>query len=972
MKFARWNLGLFPVSRFSGQGRRPSRALRPSLGMERCEERTLLSIALVSVNAAGTASANSDSDFVSTSLDNSLSFNSPNPFLASLSADGTKLVFVSDATDLVGSLTDTNQSSNVFVRNTTTGVTSLVSATPNGQPGNGDSFDPEISPNGQYVAFVSLATNLSAVPGQTVNSSNPTQAVGNLYVRDLQTGTTTLLDQTPSGQASDGMSTGQFVFSPDSTTLAWVDTSDNLTTATLDPLSQSTDGGELPTYVYVRDLATQTTSLVSVSTSGQASGNISSASYPNAGVTDLVFSPDSQSLVFGSSATDLTTNPPDNTPNPAVAVQLANPENLFLRNLAAGTTTLLSVTTGGLLDVQGDSSLPVFSPDGNSVAFISDVTDLTANGTDFTPPTSGQALLATDNLPPSNIFIRDLTTATTTLVTATPNGLQSSGHATEPVFSPDGSELAFTSSATDLTSNPLDPSPTPDSLTASGVVEYADNSSNIFLRDLATGTTTLITVTPDGMLSNGAFAYQIIFSPDGRYLTYTTDASDLTKNAFETTPPSVPGISSDTTDADQGLLNNVFVSDLETGTTTLASATTNGLLANDEAGVLTFSPDSGSLFYASDAIDLTSNPPDTSTANSSSQGSGINNLFVYDLSAGTTSLISATTGGQLSDSGNMNAFLSPDGNTLYFNSKAANLTAGDSNPNQSTEIFAASAPFTVANQFQFQFQSQESSAKESDGSVVVTVLRSSPATTAASVNYAVESGTAKAGTDFTATSGTLNFAAGQTSQTFTVPLVPADQFTGTRSAELVLSNPQGASLGYSSAVLDLTANSPPPSPPVTTPTSPPVTTPTSPPVATPTSPPQPGPTVVSVAPLKRRGDKTSLAITFNQALDPGSAQNATNYQVSFPGSAPHVLHRHQTAIRPRRIVDITAASYDSATHEVTLTLGTKLRKGQAYQLQINGAAGGLIDTEGTPLNSPGILKPGEDYLAALDLIARHS
>ena len=87
------------------------------------------------------------------------------------------------------------------------------------------------------------------------------------------------------------------------------------------------------------------------------------------------------------------------------------------------------------------------------------------------------------------------------------------------------------------------------------------------------------------------------------------------------------------------------------------------------------------------------------------------------------------------------------------------------------------------------------------------------------MNYAVQNGTAEAGTDFTATSGTLNFAAGQTSQTFTVPLVPADQFSGTRSAELVLSNPQGASLGYSSAVLNLTANPPAPSPPVTTPTS---------------------------------------------------------------------------------------------------------------------------------------------------------
>ena len=132
-----------------------------------------------------------------------------------------------------------------------------------------------------------------------------------------------------------------------------------------------------------------------------------------------------------------------------------------------------------------------------------------------------------------------------------------------------------------------------------------------------------------------------------------------------------------------------------------------------------------------------------------------------------------------------------------------------------TEIFAASAPFTMTNQFQF--QSWETVAKESDGSVVVTVLRTGPATTAASVDYAIEDGTAKAGTDFKATGGTLNFAAGQTANTFTVSLVPADRFSGTRSAVLVLSNPQGASLGYPSAVLDLTANST--STPTSTPTS---------------------------------------------------------------------------------------------------------------------------------------------------------
>ena len=69
-----------------------------------------------------------------------------------------------------------------------------------------------------------------------------------------------------------------------------------------------------------------------------------------------------------------------------------------------------------------------------------------------------------------------------------------------------------------------------------------------------------------------------------------------------------------------------------------------------------FSPDSGSLYFATSAIDLTSNPPDTSGTGPFSWGSDANNIFVNDLSTGTTSLITATTSGQLSDSTQPNPF----------------------------------------------------------------------------------------------------------------------------------------------------------------------------------------------------------------------------------------------------------------------------------------------------------------------------
>ena len=175
----------------------------------------------------------------------------------------------------------------------------------------------------------------------------------------------------------------------------------------------------------------------------------------------------------------------------------------------------------------------------------------------------------------------------------------------------------------------------------------------------------------------------------------------MTNNPIEATPPSTPGASSNSSgsaahgsgsaahgsgSAAHGSVSaslsygqtgpsNVFVRDLQTGTTTLASVTTGGLLPSANSGGLIFSSDSGSLYFTSSAIDLTSNPPDTSAAQSSRFGGVPHNLFDFDLATGTTSLISATPDGQLSDSSNINAVLSPDGQTLYFASNANDLVA---------------------------------------------------------------------------------------------------------------------------------------------------------------------------------------------------------------------------------------------------------------------------------------------------------
>jgi hypothetical protein len=82
----------------------------------------------------------------------------------------------------------------VFVRDLQTGTTRLVSVNQAGTgSGNGLSREGDLSPNGRFVAFLSIASDLVA---------NDTNGVGDVFVRDLSTGTTTLVSVNQTGTNS--------------------------------------------------------------------------------------------------------------------------------------------------------------------------------------------------------------------------------------------------------------------------------------------------------------------------------------------------------------------------------------------------------------------------------------------------------------------------------------------------------------------------------------------------------------------------------------------------------------------------------------------------------------------------------------------------------------------------------------------------------------------------------------------------
>jgi uncharacterized repeat protein (TIGR02543 family) len=94
-----------------------------------------------------------------------------------------------------------------------------------------------------------------------------------------------------------------------------------------------------------------------------------------------------------------------------------------------------------------------------------------------------------------------------------------------------------------------------------------------------------------------------------------------------------------------------------------------------------------------------------------------------------------------------------------------------------------------------QFSSASYSVKETAGEVIVTVNLSGAATQPVTVTYTASDGTATNGSDYTAVQSTLSFEVGQTSQSFSVPILSDTELEGDETVNLTLSDPINAISG---------------------------------------------------------------------------------------------------------------------------------------------------------------------------------
>jgi Tol biopolymer transport system component len=386
--------------------------------------------------------------------------------------------------------------SDIFVRDLQAGTTTLVSAAPGGNPAGG--FGPVISADGRHVAFQSISSAI--VPGDTNGAVD-------VFVRDLDAGVTRLASVNAAGTGSGNGTSRNPALSADGGVVAFESDASDL-------VSGDANGA---TDVFVRDLDAGVTRLASVNAAGTGSGNAASV------IPTL--SSDGSRVAFTSNASDL------------VPVDTNGSADVFVRDLPAGPTRLVSINREGTNSGNSDSGRSYLTPSGRFVAFQSSSNDLVSE------PSFGN----------ENVYLRDIEAGVTRLVSVNAASV-SANHSSSELYAPldtlagfqvasdDGRYVVFTSDSQDLVtgvSYPCDVSP----------------CRQIYLRDVQAGVTTILSASPDGTQAGDqgvpAFPGGGQISADGRVVVFTSNASNLapqpdTNNAtdvFFSGAPQAPAIS---------------------------------------------------------------------------------------------------------------------------------------------------------------------------------------------------------------------------------------------------------------------------------------------------------------------------------------------------------------------------------------------------------------------------------------------
>src|SRR3954454_13230514 len=202
----------------------------------------------------------------------------------------------------------------------------------------------------------------------------------------------------------------------------------------------------------------------------------------------------------------------------------------------------------------------------------------------------------------------------------------------------------------------------------------------------------------------------------------------------------------------------------------------------------------------------------------------IGDLWTVNPSTGTFTVVGTLNGGPARGAAIAAASFACDRSTLYaidnnFGTAPNLLVTVNTGTGAVTTIGDTGQPIMDALEWycptEFSVAADAASVNEAAGSATFTVTRAGGVKGSMSVNYATANGTAQAGSDYTATSGTLTFADNETSKKVTVPITNDTADEPNETFSLNLGSPtSGATLGTASATTTIVDDDPPPAPPV--------------------------------------------------------------------------------------------------------------------------------------------------------------
>jgi Tol biopolymer transport system component len=339
--------------------------------------------------------------------------------------------------------------------------------------GPGPLSPPAVSGSGTFVAFSTWAANV--VSGDT--NGRP-----DTFVHD-RPGTTTTRVSVPTGGGQATGASNVLSFSLSRPALS----ADGRFVAFGSDLTNLVPGDTNGHFdVFVHDRQTATTTRVSLMSSGaqETDGVIVGSDSPSISADGrfVAFTSDAHSLVSGD------TN---------------NRSDVFVRDRQTGITTRVSLSSGQAQATGGSSANATISADGRFVAFTSDATNLVSGDT------NGQ----------TDVFVRDRLNLTTTRVSVSSGQAQASGGISGGALaiSADGRFVAFGSAAANLTAGDTNGQP------------------DVFVRDRTNATTERVSLGAGGLQANGGSGSPAL-AGDGRYVAFTSDASNLVSGDTNNVP----------------------------------------------------------------------------------------------------------------------------------------------------------------------------------------------------------------------------------------------------------------------------------------------------------------------------------------------------------------------------------------------------------------------------------------------------